>query len=70
MSMGNQTATRMPDNEVLIITDLQNDFCPGGALAVPRGDEIIPLINTVAEKNLSCHSHSGLAPASTPVICF
>jgi nicotinamidase/pyrazinamidase len=29
----------------LIVVDLQNDFCPGGALAVPGGDEIIPLIN-------------------------
>lgn len=29
----------------LIIVDLQNDFLPGGALAVPRGDEIIPLAN-------------------------
>jgi len=29
----------------LIITDLQNDFCPGGALAVKEGDLIIPLIN-------------------------
>jgi nicotinamidase/pyrazinamidase len=30
---------------VLIIVDLQNDFLPGGALAVPRGDEVIPLAN-------------------------
>jgi nicotinamidase/pyrazinamidase len=29
----------------LIIVDLQNDFLPGGALAVPRGDEVIPLAN-------------------------
>ncbi len=29
----------------LIIVDLQNDFLPGGALSVPRGDEIIPLAN-------------------------
>jgi len=29
----------------LIIVDLQNDFLPGGALAVPRGDEIIPIVN-------------------------
>src|ERR1051325_1596745 len=29
----------------LIVVDVQNDFLPGGALAVPRGDEIIPLLN-------------------------
>jgi nicotinamidase/pyrazinamidase len=29
----------------LIIVDIQNDFVPGGALAVPSGDEIIPLVN-------------------------
>lgn len=29
----------------LIIVDVQNDFCPGGALAVPAGDQIVPLIN-------------------------
>ncbi len=38
-----------PDNEALIIIDVQNDFCPGGALAVPGGDEIIPGINALAE---------------------
>lgn len=29
----------------LIVTDVQNDFCPGGALAVPDGDRVIPAIN-------------------------
>jgi len=32
-------------NEALIVIDVQNDFCPGGALAVANGDAIIPLIN-------------------------
>jgi len=36
------------DQEVLIIVDVQNDFCPGGALAVPSGDEIIPAVNRLA----------------------
>jgi nicotinamidase/pyrazinamidase len=31
--------------KALIIVDLQNDFLPGGALAVPHGDEVIPLAN-------------------------
>lgn len=30
----------------LIIVDVQNDFCPGGALAVPDGDKIIPVLNS------------------------
>jgi len=29
----------------LVVVDVQNDFMPGGALAVPRGDEIVPLVN-------------------------
>jgi nicotinamidase/pyrazinamidase len=36
-----------PTNEALIVIDLQNDFCPGGALAVPGGDEIVPKINAL-----------------------
>jgi nicotinamidase/pyrazinamidase len=34
----------------LILVDLQNDFCPGGALPVPEGDSIIPLINQIQSK--------------------
>jgi nicotinamidase/pyrazinamidase len=37
-------------NEVLIVIDVQNDFCPGGALAVPQGDEIVPIINRLAAR--------------------
>ena len=33
----------------LLLVDLQNDFCPGGALAVPEGDLIIPIANRLAE---------------------
>jgi nicotinamidase/pyrazinamidase len=36
------------DREILIIVDVQNDFCPGGALAVPQGDKIVPMINRLA----------------------
>lgn len=32
----------------LIMVDIQNDFMPGGALAVPRGDEIVALVNRIA----------------------
>lgn len=31
--------------KALIVVDIQNDFCPGGALAVTGGDEIVPLVN-------------------------
>lgn len=31
--------------EALVVIDIQNDFCPGGALAVTGGDEIVPLVN-------------------------
>lgn len=34
--------------DVLIIIDVQNDFCPGGALAVPNGNEVIAPINTIS----------------------
>jgi nicotinamidase/pyrazinamidase len=34
----------------LLIVDVQNDFCPGGALAVADGDEVIPVINRLMEK--------------------
>mgnify|MGYP006292807333 FL=1 len=34
----------------LIIVDVQNDFCPGGALEVPRGDEVVPVINKLNQK--------------------
>ena len=36
------------DRDVLVVVDVQNDFCPGGALAVPQGDEIVPVINRLA----------------------
>jgi nicotinamidase/pyrazinamidase len=36
------------DRHVLIVVDPQLDFCPGGALAVPQGDEIMPAVNRLA----------------------
>jgi nicotinamidase/pyrazinamidase len=33
----------------LVVIDVQNDFCPGGALAVAGGDEVVPLINALAK---------------------
>jgi nicotinamidase/pyrazinamidase len=37
------------NTDVLLVVDVQNDFCPKGALAVPRGNEVVPLINRVAQ---------------------
>lgn len=63
--------------DVLLIVDVQNDFCPGGALAVPGGDEVVVPINRLAERfrhvvltqdwhpvgHLSfASSHPGMAP--------
>jgi nicotinamidase/pyrazinamidase len=38
------------EREVLIVVDIQRDFCPGGALAVPEGDAIIPAVNALARR--------------------
>lgn len=35
---------------VLLAVDVQNDFCPGGALAVAGGDQVVPLINALARR--------------------
>ena len=40
----------LDDREVLIVTDPQLDFCPGGALAVPQGDEVVPAVNRLARR--------------------
>jgi nicotinamidase/pyrazinamidase len=37
------------DDWTLLVIDVQNDFCPGGALAVNAGDEIVPLVNRMIE---------------------
>jgi hypothetical protein len=37
-------------HDVLLVIDVQNDFCPGGALAVPRGDEVIAPIRRIAPR--------------------
>ena len=35
------------DKTALIVIDVQNDFCPGGALAVPEGDQVVPIANAL-----------------------
>jgi nicotinamidase/pyrazinamidase len=38
------------EQDILLVVDIQNDFCPGGSLAVPRGDEVVLLINGLAAR--------------------
>jgi nicotinamidase/pyrazinamidase len=40
----------MNKHTALLVIDVQPDFCPGGALAVPDGDSVVPLINQLAKK--------------------
>ena len=37
-------------NEALILVDIQNDFLPGGSLAVPDGDQILPFVNSMIDQ--------------------
>lgn len=68
-----------PATEALIVIDVQNDFCPGGALAVADGDAIIPAINQLmddfntivltqdwhpADHTSFASNHAGAAPFS------
>ncbi|OCC00389.1 nicotinamidase [Labrys sp. WJW] len=67
-------------NDALLVIDVQNDFCPGGALAVPDGDSVVPGINRMADDFAHCvltqdwhppghssfaSSHPGKAPFTT-----
>jgi len=38
------------NDDLLLVIDVQNDFCPGGALAVADGDAVVPIINRLAER--------------------
>jgi len=42
--------TDVPDYSCLVVVDVQNDFCPGGALAVPEGDRVVPVLNAWIKK--------------------
>jgi nicotinamidase/pyrazinamidase len=41
---------QIDSDDVLLVIDVQNDFCPGGALAVPHGDEVIAPIHRIAPR--------------------
>ena len=68
------------DDAALVVIDVQNDFCPGGALEVPDGDAVVPAINRLAPRFPACiltqdwhppghrsfaSSHPGHAPFET-----
>jgi nicotinamidase/pyrazinamidase len=64
-----------PRTDALIVVDVQRDFCPGGALAVPRGDEVVPVINRllglsgwpiVATRDWHPTDHCSFAPQGGP----
>jgi len=38
------------EHDILLAVDIQIDFCPGGNLAVPHGDEVVPVINRLAQQ--------------------
>jgi nicotinamidase/pyrazinamidase len=66
--------------DALIVVDVQNDFCPGGALPVPQGDQVVPAINrilaltdwlTVATRDWHPQDHCSFTPQGGiwPVHC-
>ncbi len=80
-------ASIAPDHatDLLLVIDVQNDFCPGGALAVPGGDEVVPAINGLAQgfahvaltqdwhptdHHSFASSHAGRAPFDTVDVAY
>ena len=74
-----------PASDCLLVIDVQNDFCPGGALAVPGGDEVVAVVNRLGQRfahriltqdwhppgHLSfASSHSGRAPLETTTLSY
>jgi nicotinamidase/pyrazinamidase len=72
-------------DDLLLIIDVQNDFCPGGALAVADGDAVVPVINRLAERfdhlvltqdwhpaghSSFASSHPGAAPFETVTMSY
>ena len=59
----------MEKGSALLIVDLQNDFCPGGSLAVPDGDAVVPVLNRCIElfhsRNLPIFASRDWHPAQT-----
>jgi nicotinamidase/pyrazinamidase len=45
-----KTHMQTQPDDLLLVIDVQNDFCPGGALAVGEGDAVVPVINRLADR--------------------
>ena len=73
------------DDAALVVVDVQNDFCPGGALAVPDGDAVVAVINRIAPRFSArvltqdwhppghrsfASSHPGRAPFETTELAY
>jgi nicotinamidase/pyrazinamidase len=41
---------KISEQDVLVVIDVQNDFCSDGALAVPDGEKVVPAVNRIAQK--------------------
>jgi nicotinamidase/pyrazinamidase len=41
---------QIADTDILLVVDVQNDFCPGGNLAVPDGDQVVSIVNALARR--------------------
>jgi nicotinamidase/pyrazinamidase len=66
------------DGDALLVVDVQNDFCPGGALPVPDGDDVVPVLNRwmaaaeqasvpiFASRDWHPRSHPSFAPFGGP----
>jgi nicotinamidase/pyrazinamidase len=61
--------------DALVLVDVQNDFCPGGALPVPEGDRVVPVLNTlldhrellaIATRDWHPPDHSSFTPQGGP----
>jgi len=50
MSAMDRMPATLGDDDALIVVDVQNDFCPGGALPVPHGDDVVPIVNRLATR--------------------
>jgi nicotinamidase/pyrazinamidase len=48
--MEERSALPIDTHSVLVVVDVQNGFMPGGGLPVPRGDEVVPVINLLAQR--------------------
>jgi len=72
-------------SDLLLVIDVQNDFCPGGALAVADGDAVVPVINRLAQRFVHvvltqdwhpaghssfASSHPGMAPFQTITMAY